>query len=231
MTTLERVQKLLPWVNGDRLTSVEARGVVFGFLYGFEAAGLRLPSDGGLWGAHDATAKELEATLAKLRDVFAVGFWFAREEVPPDGLGHMGWSDIALPLSFPTLRFGATRADRRKQSRREFTPRGAYTLLVDSDELQDLVPFLVMHLLTTGDLLVGRCSAPKFRSWSERCNRLFIWGGGKGRPSNVCPGGQCGSRVKAKSKQERAKRDRRESADFLRATGRKAKRQRPSRKK
>ena len=73
-------------------------------------------------------------------------------------------------------------------------------LLVDG-AIGDLVPFLVMHLLTgPGMVTVSRCRAPAPRNWSERCGRFLVWSG-QGRPREFCSGA-CRVRHHAEARQK-----------------------------
>lgn len=66
-----------------------------------------------------------------------------------------------MPLTFPSLRFGA------------FSQRRPFTLLIEAGRLRDLVPYLAMYLLTTEPVSVARCPAPAIRNWKEECGRFF----------------------------------------------------------
>lgn len=199
MTTPERLALLLPLANGDRLTEADLRDRVCRFLQGFKAQGLRLPSgEQELWDADSATASELKAVQHKVQSVFATGFLFAN---PGQGAEGIGPDDIRLPLSFPSLRFGAftpPRGPRRDGSR--------FAFMVEAGRLRDLVAFLAMWLLTTENVAVSQCAAPHYRSWKERCNRFLIWSG-QGRPPEVCSK-KCAARVKAKRVHEQQRRER-----------------------
>ena len=171
---------------------------VFDFLHHFEARGLRLQSSQHeLWDLHDATAAELAATQKKVEQVFATGFMF--ESPRHEGQEDVGPDDIRLPLTFPSLRFGAFVPSRKQQ-------RGRFTLKVEAGRLRDLVAYLAMWLLTTEQVAVSRCTAPAYRDWASRCDRFVVWRG-QGRPPKVCSP-QCGARVKAKRVAEQQRRER-----------------------
>lgn len=207
MTAAERIRRLLPLANGDDLPPETLRQTFLAFLHGFSAPGLRVQPDAGMWDAYrDAPDAELKAAQRKIQMVFATGFMFdgsrreGREAIGPD--------DIMLPLSFPSLRFGAFSQPGRKPSTSE-----RYTLRVDGNRLRDLVPFLAIWLLTTADLAVSRCQAPQAEHWAEQCDRFILWSG-RGRPPQFC-GPRCANRVKAKRKFIQTRSERR-AVDALR---------------
>lgn len=119
------------------------------------------------------------------------------------GYEHIGPDDVMPPLSLPSLRFGllGTGSKTRRQAH--------YEMHVNAARLRDLVPFLVLHLLTVDDIPVSQCLAPGKDDWRIPCHRLFIWTK-KGRPPEVCPAGQgqkkangrsaCANRVRAQAK-------------------------------
>ena len=202
MTAPERIRQLLPLANGDDLPPNALRQLLLAFLNGFEAPGLRLQPDAGMWDAYrDAPDVEVKAVQSKVQMLFATGFMF--EGPRHAGTENIGPDDIMPPLSFPSLRFAAF-----CQPHRKLSAPGRYTLRVDANRLRDLVPFLAMWLLTTGDIAVSRCSAPRSEHWDQRCNRFLLWSG-RGRPPKVCSP-KCADRVKAKKKYDKAQRERRE---------------------
>ena len=72
-----------------------------------------------------------------------------------------------------------------KAEKRQYLSPGAYMLLVDGD-IQDIVPYLVLHLLTGPNMVtLARCPAPEPGNWSERCGR-FIVQPRRGRPRVFC---------------------------------------------
>jgi hypothetical protein len=200
MTTPERLALLLPLANGDQLSVADLGSRVFRFLQGFEARGLRLPSgEQELWDVDGATASELKAVAKKVERVFETGFMF--EGPRAAGTEGIGPDDIRLPLTFPSVRFGAfiPPPGRRRADRR-------FTQVIEAGRLRDLVSYLAMYLLTTGAIAIERCPAPRYRNWKERCDRFFILGG-QGRPSKTCSQ-KCASRVKAKRVNEQQRRER-----------------------
>jgi hypothetical protein len=220
MTAAERLALLLPLANGDTLPDAEQRRHVFRFLQGFEARGLRLPAgEGELWDAHDATAAELAAVQRKVERVFFTAFLFEGE--PAKGTENTEPDDIRMPLSFPSLRFGAFSPP---SSRR----RSGFTFIVEAGRLRDLVPYLAMWLLTTESIKVSRCTAPQRGKWKERCGRFVIWLG-RGRPPKVCRVGKCAGRVKSKSKHAKYQAIRREHAALLKMLGKKGPKKRRTR--
>jgi hypothetical protein len=202
MTPPDRIRQLLPLANGDDSSPNALRQLLLAFLNGFKAPGLRVQADAGMWDAYrEASGAELKAVQRKVQMLFATGFMF--EGPRAAGTENIGPDDIMPPLSFPSLRFAAFCPPRRRLS----TP-GRFTLTVDGNRLRDLVPFLAMWLLTTGDIAVSRCQAPRSEHWDQRCNRFLLWSG-RGRPPQVC-GPKCANRVKAKKKYDKARRERRE---------------------
>lgn len=224
-TTLERLAQLMPWVNGDALSVTEQRQRLFQFLQGFSVAGICLPRDVGMWEVDRATPTELDATQHKLQKLFASAFWFARGH-DARGTENITWDDVELPMSFPSLRFAAKRIEHDKQWQ------ARYALMVSAGRLRDLVPYLVLQVLTVEKVPVIRCRAPRERDYASRCDRLFIWTK-NGRPPEVCPkvpGKRrlCADRVKAEAKKE-AERMRREEERRLRAKKAPKSSRRPSR--
>ena len=188
---------MLPLANRDRLSEADLRRRVFRFLHGFEARGLRLQGgQGELWDTHHATATELKAVAEKVARVFTTAVLFEEGHAPP-GTEGIGPDDISLPLTFPSLRFGAFGHGRQ---------RGRFSLFVEAGRLRDLVPFLAMHVMATEEVSVSRCHAPAYRDWAHECGRAFIWRG-HGRPPLVCSK-ECAARVKAKRVATLAKRER-----------------------
>jgi hypothetical protein len=206
MTSPERIRQLLPLANGDELPSKTLRQLVLTFLNQFEASGMRLQPDAGMWDAYShATDTELKAVQEKVQKLFRTGFLFDRPR--HSGTEHIRPEDIALPLSFPSLRFAAFSSPRGR-----LKTDARFTLRVDGNRLRDLVPFLAMWLLTTEDIAVSRCQAPESKNWRQRCDRFLLWSG-RGRPPKVC-GSKCADRVKAKRKFERARDERTELRAF-----------------
>lgn len=213
-TPAERLTLLLPLANADALSADELRDHVFRFLQGFKTGGLRLQSgERELWDAYDAPEVELKAIARKVRLVFTTGFLFDR---PGPGTEGITPDDVTLPLTFPSMRFGAFRPTRERKHKQARPDR--FTLMVDGWRLRDLVPFLAMWLLTTEDIGISRCTAPAYRNWEEDCGRFFV-GSGLGRPRLVCDA-KCGSRVKAKARRdkERAEREARKAAQRRKST-------------
>jgi hypothetical protein len=214
MTASARLGVLLPLANGDELSEADLRRRVFRFLHGFEGRGLRLQSgQQELWEVHDAAAAELKAVAKKVQTLFTTGFLFDGPAAP--GTEGTGPDDIRLPLTFPSLRFGAFTPPKGRPR-----PDAMFTLIVEAWRLRDLVPFLAMHLLTTEGTTVSRCTAPAYRRWADSCNRFFV-GSGLGRPRSVCSEA-CGARVKAKkvNEQRRLEREAWKAAQRAKATSR-----------
>jgi hypothetical protein len=96
--------------------------------------------------------------------------------------------------AFPSLRLGVRRVApagwqlRRAARQRYRTEPGAYEVLVDG-ELRDLVPYLVLRLLTgPGAAMLARCPGPERGSrGGRRCGRLFTLKV-MGRPRKFCSG-------------------------------------------
>jgi hypothetical protein len=203
-TAPDRLAWLLPWLNGDRVSLSYARLLAFvasfdgtaevGYVKAWESGPARKgeprvdrprrrqpPRV-----ARPVSLSELEKLRLALVDLLRRGFGAPGQTRPRETWGQ----------EFPSLRFGVRGAGRPSPGklsqvsmgeRRAYLSPGAYTLLVDG-ALVDLVPFLVLHLLTgPGMMTVSRCRAPAPRNWSERCGRFLAWSG-RGRPRKFCSG-------------------------------------------
>lgn len=93
----------------------------------------------------------------------------------------------AAPL--PSLAFGVRGArslpKNRKARRAHFAAPGSYVMQVRG-QLRDLIPFLVLHTLTSpGAARLARCPAPRPRDAERQCGQFFLTGG-KGQPKKFC---------------------------------------------
>ena len=126
MSSPERLAELLPLANGDPLPPKALWRALLAFLNRFEAPGLRLPRDAGMWDAYrDASDAELQAVARKVRTLFEAGFLF-------EGPRHMGTEgigpdDILPPLAFPSMRYLPLRPPPGRSEHR----RGRWTFMVD----------------------------------------------------------------------------------------------------
>ena len=215
MTTAEQIDLLLPWLN-DRLPDRAVRRLLHAFLASFRATRIRLPEPGGHDLVADATDEELAATRRKLERLLSSAFWFSDEdEGDHRGTKHLDWEDVRLPLTFPSIRFGAARqvasvkrSALNRRERKALADRGAYQVLIEAGRLRDLVPFLVLQLLAApGEITISRCPAPAPLNWKQRCGRLFIVAKGVGRPKEFCSR-DCTNRRDSVRKEERKQEER-----------------------
>ena len=167
----EQLRLLLPWINGEADDEQAVRHALVTFLADFHAPHLRVHADVMTREAHAwATTKALAATRATVRAVLT------RACVEPptgsDAFGRTGTTDITVPLACPSLYFGVR-------------PGPEPDLHVGAVRVRDLVAFLLLHLLTLGEVTVGVCKAPGARTWRRRCHRVFVQQG-RGRPLSFC---------------------------------------------
>ena len=180
----EQLRLLLAWINGEEDDEQAAHSALVTFLEHFHAPHLRVHADLMTSEAHAwATTKALAATRAKLRDVLGLTrvddeppAWL--DEVDREGLDDIQVEDIEVSLACPSLRFGVR-------------PGAEPELHVGAVRVGDLVAFLLVHLLTRGEVTVTVtvtvtvCKAPAARRWRQRCHRVFIQQG-RGRPLIFC---------------------------------------------
>jgi hypothetical protein len=89
-----------------------------------------------------------------------------------------------------------------KRERQSVLSPGAYVLVVNG-ALRDLVPYLLLQLLTApGMALVTRCPAPAPHNWDQRCGRFLVGTTERGRPRVFCSGA-CRVRTFAKELPEK----------------------------
>jgi hypothetical protein len=168
VTASDRLSLLMPWINGQAVTDAQVRRAVLRFLKGFAGQHLKLHTDAGMWNAYYTGSEKLKETRDSVISLLNAAF-------PPldadrRGLEDISFEDLPPPLPCPSLRFG-------------IWPNSS-ELLVDGD-LHDLVPFLVLHLLTSRQVVVARCAAPFRGDWARHCGRLYVWKG-RGRPKMFC---------------------------------------------
>ena len=174
----ERLRLLLPWINGEAVDDRAVRNALVTFLVDFHTPHFRVHADAMTYEAHAwATTKELAATRAKVLDVLGraqIGgeppAWL--DEFDREGPDDIQFEDIEVSLACPSLRFGVR-------------PGAEPELHVDARRVRDLVAFLLLHLLTLGEVTVGVCDAPTERKWKRRCNQVFVQNG-HGRPRRFC---------------------------------------------
>jgi len=193
LTAPDRLALLLPWLNGEPLTDADIRRQLRSFVRSFDEA----TEDTGylrVVGMAAAGVLSLDATaLQRLRDelraVIHSGFPHDRS-IGPDRIERT-WAVRQRPVPYRLL-FGTVRVrdeepivkPSRKEKRQREAP-GAYELIVSGD-MSDLVPYLVMHLLTASKAVaVARCPAPAPNNWDERC-RQFLIRSGQGHPREFC---------------------------------------------
>lgn len=184
LTAPERLRLLLSWVNGDPVSAVQVRIGLLGFVGSFDgsaAAGFVDVSLARQVARLDEPRPAPTGTLAEQLETLRL---MLREVLQAD----------AEARSFPSLRFGVRRvrppAKRSKLSPRErqaYQDAGAAVLRVEGG-LMDLVPFLLIHLLTAPDMMtVARCPAPQAGHWRNQCGRWFVQDAGRaGRPRDYC---------------------------------------------
>lgn len=145
------------------------------------------------------SAQALDELRMRVLDVVRKGFPYDPAHGPAWG-ARLTWSDglAASPsrvAQLPSLLFGVRRAAPEahrlsKAARRRYRSEpGAYEVWVDG-ELRDLVPYLVMRVLTLpGAASLARCTAPAAGHPREgrRCGRLFVRPA-MGRPRIYCSG-------------------------------------------
>ena len=204
LTASERLALLLPWINGDRVSDRDLRRRIKAFIASFDgsaAAGyVQTLAFAGVkrepWipafikrepprATEPVDETDLEILQNTLEDLLRRGFPYDPRYPEPT----YGWV-----VNYPSLGFGVRGTHRRSPgrlsqvgttARRNYLSPGAYTLLVDG-VLGDLVPFLVLHLLTGPRMAtITRCRAPAPRHWDRRCGR-FVLGIGRGRPREFC---------------------------------------------
>jgi hypothetical protein len=178
MTNAERLNLLLPWLNGDPLADDQIRRLLVRFLGSFRAASVRVDLESARWLAHEAAASELRAVRSKLEHVFLTVA--PSETKGAQGLESITEDDVTALLPLPSLAFDVRRSERE----------GRVVMLVGGQHqrLRDLIPFLVMHLFAAPDeITIARCQAWRENRWyKERCDRLFVVSQGRGRPRAFC---------------------------------------------
>jgi hypothetical protein len=195
LTAPARLALLLPWLNGDGLGVVEIRRQLEDFLEAFnmsEGVG-HLRTQVGQNELRSISAPELDKLRQSLFDLLRRGFLPTPDEHRASG----EWWPWLQP--FPSLQFGAIHRSRQspgklsratKSERRAYAAPGAYTQLVVG-KLRDLVPFLVLHLLTApGMAVIARCPAPAPNDRTSRCGRFLVTAG-RGRPRKFCSRKAC----------------------------------------
>jgi hypothetical protein len=184
LTAPERLQLLLPWINGDGLATALVRERLWRFLEphtgaygsGLEARGytrtLRPSINSELFGRDSKRRLNLSRLRQDLRALM----------------------NGTLDHRFPSLRFAV-----------QHWPSGSgqYVVAVDG-RVRDVVLYQVMRLLTApGMVVLARCPAPAPNDWSRTCgNWLVTRGRHRGRPSTYCSM-KCRVRFKRKADAER----------------------------
>jgi hypothetical protein len=183
LTASARLRPLLSWVNGDPVSALQVRFGLLGFVGSFDgsaAAGFVDVSLARQVARLDEPHPEPTGTLAEQLETLRLTL---RDVLQAD----------AEARSFPSLRFSvrrvrppAKRSKLKPRERQAYQDAGAAVLRVEGS-LMDLVPFLLMHLLTAPDMMtVARCPAPQAGHWRDRCGRWFVQATGRGRPREYC---------------------------------------------
>lgn len=185
MTAPDRLAPLMPWINEDRVTDAHVRRALLRFLKDFPGQRVKLQTDAGMWNAYYAASDKLETTRKNI--VALLDAALPSRDGDRRGTENITFEDCAPPLACPSLRFGVwpNKSD----------------LLVDG-ELHDLVPFLVLHLITSHQVEIARCEAPFPKKWERHCGRFYVWLG-RGRPKMFCSDA-CKTRHHDKANYERA---------------------------
>jgi hypothetical protein len=172
-----RLGLLLPWVSGNTMPNIELRLRLAAFVDSFDGSeaascievrvGPREPD------------REVKTTLSEQLDTLRL---IVRDVLQ----GNV--------RKFQSLQF-SQRAARRPESRGKLTARqrkiydaaGGRVLRVEGP-LMELVPFLVMHLMTApGMMALSRCTAPKAYAGDDECGNWFVQKAGRaGRPRAHC---------------------------------------------
>ena len=185
MTAPDRLAPLMPWINGDHVTDAQIRRSLLRFLKGFPGQRLKLQTDAGMWDAYTGSADELNATREKIITLLDAAL--PSRDGDRRGTEDITFEDCVPPLACPSLRFGVWP--------------DTSDLLVDGD-LHDLVPFLVLHLITLRQVEIARCDAPFPNNWARHCGRFYVWLG-RGRPKMFCSDA-CKTRQHGKANYEKA---------------------------
>jgi len=198
---IDRLGALLPWINGDdvpvRVVTRTLRAFIESF-DGGESAGHVVVARGGRnpsipAGVVSETRPRHVKEWLRVNDEDALDQMRAvLHEMLTAGLADHNDKWAFLPTSLEIGVLNARRARptktmaraERKTARRVFNTSGAYALVVDGSP-EDLVPFLVAHLLTMpGAARVIRCAARAPHS-TDPCRRFRI-SKGRGRPPLHC---------------------------------------------
>ena len=191
-TAPDRLALLLPWLNDEPTTDADVRRLLLAFLRSFDASEgtgfLRVVGLRAYTSLQALDADKLQRLREGLAGVFRSGFPLD----PQPGYEHeRTWAVRLRPEPYQLL-FGTVRVrdeepivkPSRKEKRQREAP-GAYELVV-SGAVEDLIPYLVMHLLTAPKAVaVGRCPAPSPNNWDARCHR-FLLRTTPGHPREFC---------------------------------------------
>lgn len=175
----DRLETLIPWLDGDPMTDVEALDRVARFLDGCTSAWLA-DADGEMpWLCDEDgfTTGQVDRLRRDLRRVLV------------DAIG--GGPPTTFPLN--SLRFGVVKARARPEplpadnaERRLILGPGHYRTVVWGD-LRDLALYALMRTLTEpGASEISRCPAPAPGDWSSECGRFVVTAVGPGRPKRYC---------------------------------------------
>jgi hypothetical protein len=179
----DRLSPLLPWINGDPLSSDEVRRLLNRFTSthaGGDLLGLSAEPGERPPGVPAPSARQITHLR---REVLAV----LRESAPT---GARVWSTTLRRL--PSLQFAVTRSVQPgKRSTMSATERRAYVesayRMTVTGRLRDIVLYTLMRTLTeAGAVALAQCEAPTADDAERPCHRWFIAWGRRGRPGVFC---------------------------------------------
>lgn len=178
VTVAERLELLLPWLNGDVDDPGKALGV---FLGEYVAAGREPPggpteilgNPGG-----DLTRRQLDELRGELLQLL---------ETTEPGADLDPWHSLSsLEFAWTRQWERPARLPKAVAERRAVEGPGAFSLSVFGD-LPDVVLYAFGRTLTeAGAVHLSRCPAPAPRDWSSTCGRWFVKGGRRGPAARYC---------------------------------------------
>lgn len=182
----DRLETLLPWINGDDLPLTEVRAALRRFLFqdGVETTDRVVTGGGVRFELADMTAQQagkLRQEVGSALDALASDF--RPRPSLPDGYGY-----ALRSLRLDVYRLARPRpAKLTPESRRRLLLSPGCVLRVDGT-LRDVLLFQVLRLMTApGVLALDRCPAPAIGAPAKPCDRWFVAvGGGRGPTRRFC---------------------------------------------